>query len=146
MRGARVAVLVLCALSLVWLGHRSTRFALTRPGGIRAALEDPFAYDGQDITLLMWRVQAVPSPGRAVLARRGTTVEVHTDTTALRPGAEVTVRGAFRAEGHTIDADRLTVHRWRTAKRALGLLGTVLALAVLPLGFRVQDGRLVERG
>ncbi len=142
----RVIVIGLCLLLLAWLGVSATDYAENREVGIRAALQDPAAYDGQEVLLMMWTVGSVQGPRRWTADKYHHQVAVIGDSAGLSPGDTVTARGVFRAQGPTVEAAWQQLHRWRQAKLGLGILGTVLALVGLPLGFRLRGGRLVERG
>ncbi|RME22071.1 MAG: hypothetical protein D6798_16675 [Deltaproteobacteria bacterium] len=141
----RVPVIVACLLAMGWMGWEATRFAETRSVGIRAALRDPPAFDGAEVLLMMWTVQAV-DPAGWVAEKYGRTVAVRGGCEGLRPGQTVTATGRFRADGPAVDATWCEVHHWRRAKQGLGVLGALLALATLPWAFRIEGGRLVERG
>jgi len=140
-----------CVIALVLLGQGTTRFMLTRPAGLRAALRDPQASDGADLMLLLWHVQTPPQAGIVELSHQGRTVVVHTDALSggrpdLDVGQVVTVQGTFRADDLSVQARELVVHRYRRVKQALGVVGMIVGLMALPLGFRVAPGGVVERG
>lgn len=132
----RVVTVLACTLVLVWLGHHTTQFALTRPEGIRSALQAPADFDDASVMVLMWRgieADGAEGPGTqgALLEHQGHQVRVHTDV-PLWVEQEVTVRGRLEADDRSIHAERVTIHRWRHAKRALGLLGTAVLVVLLP--------------
>lgn len=142
----RWPAVALCLLGLLWLGWRTTVFAETRDAGVRAALRDPQRHDGAQVLLMMWTVAEVPAPDRWVAERFTEQVTVMAPSEGLEPGQTVTAAGTFYASPELrVEARWQEVHRWRRAKEALGLLGFVLALVALPLGFRVRGSRLVER-
>ncbi len=130
---------------MAWMGWEATRFAETRQVGIRAALRDPPAFEGEEVLLMMWTVHTV-EPGAWVAEKYGETVTVEGDNAGLAPGQTITATGVFHADGPHVETVWQEVHHWRRAKQALGVLGVVLALLTLPGAFRVEDGRLVERG
>lgn len=146
----RWPVIALCLAALLWMGWRSTDFALHRDVGVRAALREPAAHDGATVLLMMWRVEEVRADQRWVAAKYTHRVEVVGPTEGLAAGQTVTATGTFHAAGADgapeVRATWQEVHRWRRAKQALGLVGLLAALVALPLGFRVERGRLVERG
>jgi len=142
---ARWFALAACVIALLGLGQLAAVHATTRPQGIRAAQADPVAFDGQGLMMLLWQVTATNDAGFEV-AHEGHRVQVISAAPAPPPGSQVTVEGRFRARDGAVLAERVTVHRWRRAKQLIGLAGTILAVLVLPLGFRVEGGELVERG
>lgn len=147
----RPLALLACLSLLGWMAWDTTVFAETREVGIRAALRDPPSHDGAEVLLMMWTVAELRGPGAWLAERQGQQVEVLGSSRGLSAGDTVTAVGTFRAPGPGRLAPQLQLrwqelHRWRRAKEALGVLGVALALLAWPLGFRLADGRLEERG
>lgn len=139
---ARWPLLALALVGLLALGLDYTRRVLELPDGIRAALTQPEAHDGERLVLPVWFVAGVDGPRRYRVSRILKDVPVEGPSEGLQAGQVITVVGQFRAQDRTVVELRRTVHRHRAAKHALSLLGLLVALAAAPFAFTWQGGYL----
>lgn len=110
-----------------------------------AAQEAGLKADGRELRFSLWEVSRVEGPRRYVISRVQE-VPVEGDASRVAVGDTVSLVGRYRAADQVLIAEILEVHRWRSAKEALGWLGFALAVVAAPFGFRWRAGRLVERG
>lgn len=133
--GAAVA-----ALAALMLG--SSVYLQVVPQGWDAVQADTTAWDGQELVLSLYTVEAIEGPDRYVLRHGNWAIPVVGPVDALRVGGDVTVRGTFRA------ADGVVVERWRElaplrqGKRILGI-GSIVVLAALWPSLFTRRGRLL---
>lgn len=130
--------------ALAGAGAYYTWIALTIEIGYRQVTES--GRDGVELTFPLWVVTAIDGPTRYRISKVVHDVPVEGDTTPLHEGDTVSVIGRFRASDHVVVEEVREIHVLRKVKEALGVLGTVLAIAAAPFGFRLRRGGLVERG
>ncbi len=110
-----------------------------------AVIADPAAWDGKEVLVSLYTVEAIEGPDRYVLRHGVWTVQVDGPSADLRVGVDLSVRGLFRA------SDGALVETWRElapgrqGKRILGLGSIVVLGALWPSLFRRKQGFLVSR-
>jgi hypothetical protein len=140
----RAARIGLAVLVLLFVGHRYATYAEAEIVGYHTCVADPARFDGQRLVFPLWQVTSLAGDHYEI-SKVHAGVPIAGDPAGLEVGDYVSVAGRYRAEdGRVVETER-HAHPWRVWKHVLGVLGTVLALAFLPLGFRVRDGELEER-
>jgi hypothetical protein len=144
-RGAAPRV-ALAVLLLAGLGAAYARWAITADRGWRWALEDPAARDGARMVFPLWEVTRIVSADRFEISKTVQDVPIAGDTSGLAVGDTISIDGHFDASGPVVQEEIRELHPLRPYKEALGFAGFFLVALWVPFAFRVQRGRVVERG
>jgi hypothetical protein len=123
-----------------------TDFATHRPAGIRAAITDPPAHDGQTIQMPLWWVTGIEGPTRYFVSKTLSDVPIVGATDDLDVGDTVSIRGTFRASDGAVVQTQRELHHLRPWKAAFSLLGLLLGVLLVPRFFGWRAGRVVIRG
>ena len=143
LRGLKLALPA--ALLMALCGHYA-HLAVTMPIGWRACLDDPAAADGRTLRFPLYTVSAVVGPDRYEISKTLRDIPVAGPTAGLSAGETVSVLATFRAaDGVAVEGHRES-HRLRGAKKALGIVGLLWALWMLPRTVSISGRRVVERG
>lgn len=137
--------LVLGVALLLGLGAYYAHVATSFEGGLFACRTDPSACDGARQVLPLYRVEALHADGFTV-AKVARDVRILADPADVEVGDTVSVAGTFRAADGAVVAHTVQAHHLRPHKKALGILGLVLALLWAPRAFAWRGGRVVLRG
>jgi len=141
-RGIRIG---LCLAVLLGLGWMYTGFMLDRPVGVRAAIAEPEAHEGQSLLLPLWWVSSIDGPTQYAVSKTMADVPVQGPTAGLSLGDTVSIKGVFQAPNQVIEEER-HLHWLRPWKGGFSLLGLLLGAFLLPRCFGWRNGRVVPRG
>lgn len=141
----RTAKLALGLSLLLGLGLYYAHVATSFEGGLFSCREAPASCEGARQVLPLYRVESVAEDGFTV-AKVARDVRIVADPEGVTVGDTVSVAGTFRAADGAVVASTVQHHRLRPHKKALGILGLVLALLWAPRVFAWRSGRVVLRG
>lgn len=144
-RGAPARI-VAALLLLAALGGYYAWWALQAQSGWRWAMEAPAERDGAAMVFPLWTVTAVSGPDRYEISKVVTGIPILGPAADLSVGDTVSILGRFDASLPAVREEMREHHVLRKYKEALGILGFVMVAAAAPFVFRLQGGRLVERG
>ncbi len=144
-RGAPARIVV-ALLLVAGLGGYYAWWALQAESGWRWAMEAPAERDGAPMVFPLWTVTAVSGPDRYEISKVVQGIPIVDPGHDLAVGDTVSVLGTFDAAVPAVRAEVREHHVLRKYKEALGILGFVLVVVAAPFVFRIERGRLVERG
>lgn len=136
----------LAGLGLVGLCLYHAHLALHRPAGWARCLEAPADHAGKRLVMPLYTVEAVTGPQSLVIGKVATGIPVTLPAPlSLAPGDTISVAGTFDPSGPRVVATEVEQHPYRKVKEALGVVGLLIGLLLLPAGFVWRGGHLVER-
>jgi hypothetical protein len=137
---------LLAGLGLVGLCLYHAHLALNRPAGWARCLEAPAAHAGKRLVMPLYTVEAVAGPRSVVIGKVVTGIPVYLPAPlSLAPGDTISVAGTFDPTGPRVVVTEVELHPYRTVKEALGVVGLLIGLLLLPAGFVWRGDHLVER-
>lgn len=142
----RAGKILLALLLLVGLGAWHAYASMTLDFGYRDCLEAPAESDGRTLIFPLWSVTRIDGPDRYAVSKILRDVPVQGDTSELKIGTTISIKGTFRASDLALVESEREIHVLRRWKEALGVVGLLVAAALTPLLFRWRGGYLVERG
>jgi hypothetical protein len=143
---ARGLKLWVSALALGMLCVHFSFVSAAQDKGYPAALRAPQAKDGVALLFPLWTVTRIRNADMYEISKSVAGVPVFGDSSGLKVGATVTVKGYFRAHDAVVVETARVPHPWRKAKALLSVFALGLGLLVLPRVFSFQNKRVVLRG